>query len=621
MAARFQAATAFFQIYAQLDRPLKRRFWRVLLLSGSVSLLELVITASLSLLGIALAAPESLQQMEGIQWLVRTFPALGPVAADQKTLLVWLLAGLCGALAFKSLSLAFLTWRSADFAQAVGVFFSTRFFSLLLHAPYLWHVRQDLAMLQTRLTWARFSADFLLAALESISQLLVAVVLVAVVSFVTPWAALFVCLVTGLSAAWTFSVARRRVHQLNCISMDEEGAANRIAYPSLAGIREIKIYAQEKTFQRLFYRHRRKFSDAQTLLPVIYPAPSWFLDFTGMVMLLAALLVLGRQGLSIGELTGQLALLAAVTWRLLPTVNKLVSCLLQTHQHMVYTQDAVLFIAALEKEREQSGLPAADMERPCLPCPIGESLELKDVCFRYPETPASKPDALHGLNIRIRRGAMVGIIGSSGAGKSTVVGLLTGLLAPTAGKLMVDGQELDEAHRIGWLRSLGYVPQAPFLLNATIAENIAFSQWGEPVDRARVDKCCRMAAMDFVADLPEGLDTVIGERGVRLSGGQVQRVAIARALYENPQLILFDEATSALDGASEQAIQHTIESLGSQATLVIVAHRLTTVKNCDDLYWLGQGTVLMHGKPDEVLPAYEAYLEERAAAMEQSDKS
>ena len=132
MAARFQAATAFFQIYAQLDRPLKRRFWRVLLLSGSVSLLELVITASLSLLGIALAAPESLQQMEGIQWLVRTFPALGPVAADQKTLLVWLLAGLCGALAFKSLSLAFLTWRSADFAQAVGVFFSTRFFALLL---------------------------------------------------------------------------------------------------------------------------------------------------------------------------------------------------------------------------------------------------------------------------------------------------------------------------------------------------------------------------------------------------------------------------------------------------------------------------------------------------------
>ena len=216
---------------------------------------------------------------------------------------------------------------------------------------------------------------------------------------------------------------------------------------------------------------------------------------------------------------------------------------------------------------------------------------------------------------------MVGIIGSSGAGKSTVVGLLTGLLAPTAGKLMVDGQELDEAHRIGWLRSLGYVPQAPFLLNATIAENIAFSQWGEPVDRARVDKCCRMAAMDFVADLPEGLDTVIGERGVRLSGGQVQRVAIARALYENPQLILFDEATSALDGASEQAIQHTIESLGSQATLVIVAHRLTTVKNCDDLYWLGQGTVLMHGKPDEVLPAYEKYLEERAQAMEQSDRN
>ena len=187
---------------------------------------------------------------------------------------------------------------------------------------------------------------------------------------------------------------------------------------------------------------------------------------------------------------------------------------------------------------------------------------------------------------------------------------------PTSGEITVDGKALDAELRPLWLRHIGYVPQTPFLLNASIAENVAFSQWGKSIDRERVERCCHMAAMDFLPDLPEGLDTVIGERGVRLSGGQVQRVAIARALYENPDLMLFDEATSALDGASEQAIQHTIESLGGQATLVLVAHRLSTVTSCDYLYWLGQGTILAHGKPSEILPRYEAYLKEKASAMD-----
>ena len=279
---------------------------------------------------------------------------------------------------------------------------------------------------------------------------------------------------------------------------------------------------------------------------------------------------------------------------------------------MIYTQDAVLFIGQMQRERGAEATLEDSATTAATPCELTDALELKDVCFRYPDTPADRPDALHNLNITIRRGSMVGFVGSSGAGKSTVVGLLTGLLQPTSGKLLVDGRELTPQNRAGWLRAIGYVPQAPFLLNATIAANVAFAHWGEPIDYDRVRRCCRMAAMDFLDDLPEGLETVIGDRGVRLSGGQVQRVASARALYEHPQLILFDEATSALDGASEQAIQKTIEGLGGQATLALVAHRLTTVTHCDWLYWLGEGTVLMQGPPAEVLPRYEAWLNERA---------
>ena len=607
------SVAAFLQIYGQLDAALRRRFWRILTFSALTGLLELAIAAALSLLGVALAAPRTILENPVTLHLLEILPTLAPVAADQRLLLIFLMVGLCLAIACKAVALALLTWRQAALSQAVGVFFSVRFYRLLLAAPYLWHVRQDMSMLQTRLTWARFSADFLLAVLQALSQMFAACVLVVVVSRVSVWASLLVCVTMGLSGLAAYQLARRKVRQLNAVSMQTEAGANKVAYPSLAGIREVKIYGQEKAFLQQFTRQREAFAKVQSLLPVVYPAPSWVLDFMGMLMLLAALLVMSGQGLSIARLTGQLALLAAVTWRLLPTVNTLVTYLLQVQQHMMYTQDAVRFIAALEKELG-GGAGCAGQAEPA-PCAFTSALELRNVAFRYPDTPDDRADALHGLNVRIAKGSMVGFIGASGAGKSTVVGLLTGLLAPTSGELLVDGRSLTPERRGGWLKAIGYVPQAPFLLNASIAANIAFSHWGEPLDRERLEQCCRMAAMDFVSDLPQGLDTVIGERGVRLSGGQAQRVAIARALYNRPQLLLFDEATSALDGASEQAIQHTIESLGEHATLILVAHRLSTVRNCGHLYWLGNGTIVMHGPPAAILPRYEAWLNERALAL------
>ena len=638
---QFQALLTFSQIYRQLETPLKRRYWRVLTLSGVISLLELAITAALSLLGVALAAPESLLGSPITQRLVALFPALTPATQDQRILLTWLMIALCLAIAFKALALAWLTWRQACFSQTVGVFFSVKLYRLLLSAPYLWHVRQDLSFLLTRLMWARFSADYLLAFMQSQAQFLVAGTLVVVVALVSPWAAALVCATATVSSFVAYHLAQRKVRSLNATSMRTEQAATQVSYPSLAGIREVKIYAQEGAFLHQFTAQRQGFSRAQSVLPVVYPAPSWLLDFAGMVMLLLALLVMGGQGWSVARLTGELALLAAVTWRLLPAVDKLVTYLLQVQQHQVYTLDGVRFIENLQRELAAAHVPEAALgtcavelnaptpepPRECVaPCPLRTALELRDVSFRYPDTPATRPDALHGLNVRIAKGSMVGFIGSSGAGKSTVVGLLTGLLSPTGGAVLVDGQPLhggadghggEAAAQRGksWLRSIGYVPQSPFLLNASIAANVAFSQWGRAIDRERVEQCCRMAAMDFVAELPEGLETIIGERGVRLSGGQVQRVAIARALYGRPQLILFDEATSALDGAAEQAIQHTIESLGGQATLVLVAHRLSTVRNCDYLYWLGDGGIVMEGAPSVVLPQYEAWLDKRAGTL------
>ena len=313
-------------------------------------------------------------------------------------------------------------------------------------------------------------------------------------------------------------------------------------------------------------------------------------------MLLVTVLLLRWQDASLARVSATLALLAAVAWRLLPIMNRVVQGLLQMQQMLPMVEPILQKV----QEVEALPLPAAE-ERPC---PLRKEIRFEHVGFRYPNTSAGHKNALQDISLRIPKGSMIGLIGPSGAGKSTIVSLLTGLYTPSSGRILVDGQELDDSLRSGWMRGIGYVPQSPFLLNGSLAENIAFSQWGQKIDRQRVEECCRMAAMDFLDDLEDGIDTIIGERGVRLSGGQLQRVSIARALYGRPQLMIFDEATSALDGATEQAIQKTIEGLRKHMTIVIIAHRLTTVEKCDWLYLIDNGNVKSGSTPSHILSLY-----------------
>ena len=190
--------------------------------------------------------------------------------------------------------------------------------------------------------------------------------------------------------------------------------------------------------------------------------------------------------------------------------------------------------------------------------------------------------------------------------------ILTGLITPTSGKVLIDDVVLDAGNTASWLQKVGYVPQSPYLLDTTLAENVAFSRWGEELDRNWVLRCCSMAALDFLENLQDGMDTVLGERGACLSGGQAQRVAIARALYGKPELIVFDEATSALDDKNEQAIHNTVLELKKHLTVVIIAHRLSTVQECDTILWLEDGRIVMTGPPAEVLPLYRNTLESSA---------
>lgn len=587
---------SFKNIYDILPAPLQRSFWIVMTLTVVVALTEFALAGAVSLLGVVLASPQNIVQHPFMQQIVAWLPILRPALDDPRLLLALLLCLLCVTTLLKTVMLALLTWRQSRYSQVISMHLGVRLFQGYLRAPYMWHTGQKISDLMTTLGWRANTGIFLFQSLQTLSQVLVVVTLLVAVCCMAPLAGILVVSITSATAVGIFRCSRRWIHKLSQQCADAQQVSMKLIHTGLNGIRDILICRQQENFIRQYMTAEERYMQGQSLLPVFPPLPSWILEFTGISLLLGTVLLLRWQEASLAYVSATLALLAAVAWRLLPIMNRVMQGLLQMQQ-MLPTVEPVL--QKLQEVDALSQPPAKER-----PCPLREEICFEHVSFRYPNTSKTHPNALQDISLRIPKGSMIGLIGPSGAGKSTIVSLLTGLYTPSSGKILVDGQELDDSLRAGWMRGIGYVPQSPFLLNSSLAENIAFSQWGQKIDRQRVEECCHMAAMDFVEDLENGIDTIIGERGVRLSGGQLQRVSIARALYGRPQLIIFDEATSALDGATEQAIQKTIERLREHMTVVIIAHRLTTVEQCDWLYWLEKGTIEMEGNSQIILTQY-----------------
>jgi ATP-binding cassette subfamily B protein len=277
--------------------------------------------------------------------------------------------------------------------------------------------------------------------------------------------------------------------------------------------------------------------------------------------------------------------------RMLPVLQNLYSNSVRVRSSQASVQDALDLL--------EQPLPAHVGLPPAPPLPFREAIVVQDLHFRYSPT---TPWVLRGLQLRIPRGSRVGFIGATGSGKSTLIDILMGLLSPVQGQVLVDGQPVFPDHTRGWQAHLAHVPQAIYLADVSIAENIAFGVPVDQIDRARVREAARQAQIaDAIESWTEGYDTLVGERGVRLSGGQRQRVGIARALYKRADVIVFDEATSALDNQTEAAVMEAIEGLHSDLTLLIVAHRLTTLRGCDLIVELEQGRIRRVGSYQEIV--------------------
>ena len=296
------------------------------------------------------------------------------------------------------------------------------------------------------------------------------------------------------------------------------------------------------------------------------------------------------NGSDITDMLPQISAFAFAAVRLLPSANRMSSAmnavayqepmLDKTIENIktadVYEKEDRL---AMEEKKKQQGAKTVTLEKECA---------LSDISFSYPNTEAQVLDC---AGMRIPVGKSVGIVGTSGAGKTTAVDILLGLLKPQAGRILSDGTDIHEDYA-GWLSHLSYIPQMIYMLDDTIRANVAFGFHKSEVDDERVWKALEEAQLkEFVEGLPDGINTTIGERGIRLSGGQRQRIGIARALYTDPELLIFDEATSALDNETEAAIMESVNSLHGKKTMIIIAHRLTTIKECDIIYRVENGKI------------------------------
>jgi ATP-binding cassette, subfamily B, bacterial PglK len=500
----------------------------------------------------------------------------------------------------KNVMLSFVLFWSSRFAAFVDGFFGEMMLRNFILRHYEWHLYQNSADLIMAVDWRRyFGVHFIYPVLQMFADGFVAVLMLIILFWVEPYISLVTITVLGGTAFFILVTVRETLDKNTKICSDYQQSVNRQVTKSIHGVKDVKVFGKQDFFISNYSKEVYDLARREAFRQFFTRTPSWALEILGFLMITGSICVMMfLMSSSTVQITGTIALIAVTAWRVLPAVSRIVSGATSLRTALPYVHNAFTYLKE-DKRDENKILNKSKMNHRRVS--FEREIKFENLSFSYT---GANSFALQNINFSIKKGQTVGIIGPSGAGKSTLVDIFIGLLPPTRGKVLIDDESLDMKSSSGWMDLLGYVSQTPYIYDGSLAENVAFGVDNGGIDSNRVSDCCSMAAMDFLKDLPHGIDTQIGERGLRLSGGQRQRVAIARALYHQPQVMVFDEATSALDAKNEMDIQKTIYSLKGSLTLIIIAHRLTSVKDCDLLFCIQKGELVKSGPPHMVLPWY-----------------
>lgn len=517
--------------------------------------------------------------------------AWGILSADQ-LVLPFTAAFVAVVVAAAGIRMLFL-WVSTRLISACGADLSVEVYWRTLYQPYRVHVARNssevISGITSKVNGAVFGVLQPLLTLVSSALLLVSIIFALIA--IAPMASSAAVVSFGASYGLITWMTRRQLYRngqrINC----EQVQVIKALQEGLGGIRDVLLDGTQAVYCDIYSRADHSLRRAQSNNAFITGSPHFVMESLGMSLIVALAYGLSSQAGGITTALPVLAALALGAQRLLPALQRCYSAwasMIGNYASLVDTMELL-----------DQPLPAEIVRLDSAPLPLQGAIRFNAVQFRYA---SDGPWVLDGINFSIPKGARVGFVGSTGSGKSTTLDLLMGLLVPTEGEVLVDGLPITGNRLSAWQRSIAHVPQSIFLADTTMAENIALGVPRDAIDMQRVQQAARQAQISsFIEGRSEGYQAFVGERGIRLSGGQRQRIGIARALYKQASVLVFDEATSALDSDTEQSVMEAIEGLSRDLTIVIVAHRISTVEYCDRLYRLEQGKVVAEGSPADIL--------------------
>lgn len=483
---------------------------------------------------------------------------------------------------------------------------SYRLLAAYLRQPYEFFLGRHSGAMSTQILaeTQQVVGQFLTPAAEAIASLLTVLVIVVLLVWINPVVALAAFFLLGGIFGGIFLISRRVVRRKGKVRAEANTSRYRIANEALGGVKDIKLLGREGAYVLRYQDPSQRMARADVFTNVVSQMPQNVMQavaFGGMIVL--CLLLIDSQNLASGQaLGGILPLLGVFAFagqRMMPELSKF-------YQGLTRLQYGAPAVESVYRDLVLGDLAGPLPEVAPTALGLKREIRLDGVSYRYPDADHS---GLRDISLTIRAGEKIGVIGGSGAGKTTFADLLLGLLHPSVGTILVDGVAVNADNVRAWQRSVGYVPQDIFLTDSSVAENIALGIAPQSIDHSRVEEAAMIAHLDsFIRDeLPSGYETTVGERGVRLSGGQRQRIGIARAMYHDADFIIFDEATSALDNITEREVMAAIDELPGDKTVLVIAHRLTTVQRCDRILLLDKGRIAGFDSWDVLAEANEVF--------------
>ncbi len=530
-------------------------------------------------------------QIQKIAWIGKL---AGPAMADKgNDFLIFLALCLLGTFILKNIVLLGFYYVQARFVKTNEALMASRLLDSYLKGAYSLHLTRNSAEFIRNITSsvAAVFSTVIMGFINLASEFILIIALATVLLLAEPTLTLGAALILGSAVAVFFAFSKSRFAAWGV----QEQQANKKILQSLQqgfhSIKEVKILGRQNFILESFKTPRMELARVLTRNYTMMTAPRlWVETVTVTTVLLVVVFILSSGGGS-AKILSALTLFAAAAFRMIPSMNRIIIALngIKNGAHavnLVY-DDIQNFQGNLDEEPDDDGQPL----------PFTESISVEGVSFRYPEGEGS---VLKDIDLVLPKGQSLGLVGPSGSGKTTLIDIVLGLLTPDTGRVAVDGTGIAEATR-AWRRQIGYVPQSIYIIDDTLRRNVAFGLDDDEIDKTKIQKAIRLAQLeDLVRELPDGLETRLGEQGVRLSGGQRQRVGIARALYRDPEVLILDEATSSLDAETEHEINNAIERLRGEKTLIIIAHRLSTVRKCQNLAFIRDGRLIDTGTFDEL---------------------